>query len=158
MSTINPFIYGIHEAFLILFGTLIAISSNFVLNYLNNRKKERHSASILLHDLKSIEWHARHDGENITNFRYTPDWQALVAECHFLTEPHIIMLYKIYDEVHCCNVRFSLAIQREANNLHFDYGTLEKLRGFIASDEWLSVKKCLERKGKGKEHHGGKNG
>ena len=135
---------------MILFGTLIAISASFVLNYMNNRQKEKHSASILLHDLKSIEWHARNTDESVTNFRYTPDWQALVAECHFLTERHIILLYKIYDEVHGCNVRFSLASQRQAENLNFDYGSLEKLRDFIDSDEWASVKKYLERKGKGK--------
>jgi len=151
MATFTPVV---SEPLLILFGTLIAFCANFILHYMNSRQRQKHSASILLHDLLSIEYYLHRDendllGDRVANLRYTENWQRLVAECSFLKERQVQVLYKVYDNVYEYNHLFPIETAADPdlkNWLYKGNRPLAKLKRTIADDEWGALIDCLKRK------------
>lgn len=102
------------------------------------KKLERHAASILYYDLKSLEKYFRETEENV-NLRYSSDWQTMLSNCSFLTEENVMYLYKIYDEAYNYNIAFDLV---DIRNKRFKK---EKMM------EYKKLKRLIFKKVKGKD-------
>ena len=76
-------------------------------------KKEKHVASILYFDIKSIESYLKYERSSV-NLRYSENWQSVVAECSFLSGKQVEYIYKIYDLVYNYNY-FYHAIEMKIN-------------------------------------------
>lgn len=99
----------------------------------DRRKKEKkiqegHAASMLLYDLRSIEYYVTHERSSV-NLRYTDDWQSLVASCSFLKDHYIEYIYKIYEEVYNYNYYYKLKEKKGTVNKEEvpQYKTLQEI-------------------------------
>jgi hypothetical protein len=71
----------------------------------DRKQQERHYASMLYYDLRSIENYVLKE-ESSVDIRYSSDWQSIVSECTFLKPSYVENLYKIYDLVYNFNYHF----------------------------------------------------
>ena len=88
-----------------VFGSLGTYFIEFVKRNKEKKALESHAASILYHDLKSIEQYLREE-KQFVNLRYSQEWQNMVTDCFSLDDESIMYLYKIYDEVYNYNASF----------------------------------------------------
>jgi len=95
-------------------GAFIFLAVAFEKNA-DRRSRRSHNASILYHDLQSIyyyiwsryQWEAAHVRQSQLNIRYNADWQSRIANCDFIKDEHVQLLYWIYDNVYDYNQAFS---------------------------------------------------
>ena len=94
-------------ALLVLFGALIggliAFFGEFMYRRRVEKSKQQHSASILYYDLKSIQAYTLDDLIDVVDVRYTPEWQRYVANCIFLRNHEVALIYEIYNRVYNYN-------------------------------------------------------
>jgi len=82
-------------------GGAITFIGESVYRKCEEKSNQRHSASILYNDLKSIQTYLlRMPQEDVFNIRYTLEWQRYVANCVFLKSHEIALIYEIYDMVY----------------------------------------------------------
>lgn len=82
-----------------LFGTILG---GWLANRNANRQQTKFAASVLYNDLMSIERYLINERSSV-NLRYSDNWQNLVADCSFLRNEDLELLYLIYDEVYNFN-------------------------------------------------------
>ncbi len=73
------------------------------------KSQEKHYASMIFNDLKSIKSYVDNikvDDNNVpsVNIRYYEQWQSVVAFCTFLNNDDIALIYEIYDKVYDYNM------------------------------------------------------
>lgn len=98
-----------------LIGAIFTGICTFLIEKHNRKNEEKmeesHAASLLLYDLKSIEYYLTQERSSV-NLRYTVNWQGIVASCSFLKDEQIQYIYKIYDETYNYNYYYSLKEQK----------------------------------------------
>lgn len=91
---------------------------------------QKKAASLLYHDIKSIERYLAHERSSV-NIRYSDDWQKMIENCFYLEEKYIDYIYSIYDEVYNYNYSYKhgqkhgLAFRKE------DISSYKKLQNMI---------------------------
>ena len=102
---------GITNAMLEIIGVFLASGLAHMLWLLQERKKDKesksHAASILYYDLKSIETYLGH-GRSAVNLRYSFEWKKMIANCSFLKDEQVEILYYIYDKIYDYNYFYNL--------------------------------------------------
>ena len=138
------------DFFLVILGAIIALLADFILRYLDSRSKQKHNASILLYDLKSIESYFTNpklkNEIHITNLRYTENWQTIIAECSFLSSEHIMLLYSVYDNVYDYNYLYNMNHNASNQWLTETNNSSNVIRSIIKNDKWHSIIDYLEKK------------
>ena len=89
-----------------IFGGLITFWGESIFRKRDYKGKQKHSATILYNDLKSIQKYLNEEFSDIVNIRYTNEWQSYAARCDFLGNHEIALLYEIYDTVYDYNKVF----------------------------------------------------
>ena len=82
-----------------LIGGAMTFLTEFIFRYKNKKDNESHFSSILYYDLKSIENFVLYDRSSV-DIRYSTQWQNLISNCSFLTDPQVEHLYNVYDSVY----------------------------------------------------------
>ena len=94
-----------------IIGVFLASGLAHMLWLLQERKKDKesksHAASILYYDLKSIETYLGH-GRSAVNLRYSFEWKKMIANCSFLKDEQVEILYYIYDKIYDYNYFYNL--------------------------------------------------
>ena len=84
-----------------IIGGVITFWGESVYRKREDKAKQQHSASILYNDLKSIQTYLNNDFSDVNvNIRYTDEWQRYVANCAFLENHDVALLYDIYGAVY----------------------------------------------------------
>lgn len=94
----------------IAIGAIGALMGGVYVYRQEGKKQERHAASILYYDLKSIEDYLRSEKGTI-NIRYSEDWQMMTSSCTFLADYYVKKIYEIYDLVYNYNYQYKLKEQ-----------------------------------------------
>lgn len=100
-TIIGAFVAGI-------LGVVSALLGGWFVGWREKKRKERFSASLLYNELKSIERYLIYDKKSPANIRYSDNWQNIIADCSFLDDNDISLLYLIYDEIYYYNYLFKL--------------------------------------------------
>lgn len=89
-----------------LIGGGITYLSQKYFREIDDKKREKHYASMIYYDLKSIETYLSKERSSV-NIRYSIKWQYIVAQCLFLSDENIEYIYSIYDYVYNYNFHFN---------------------------------------------------
>ncbi len=136
------FITTIMGAFIGMFATLYGGQRA----YLREKEgQESFSSAILYNDLRSIERYLALERSSV-NLRYSDDWQHMVANCPFLREEEIEIIYIIYDEVYNYNYRYKLK-EKMGPVVKEDIDSYRKLQRemFDTSKGYIDFKKNSEK-------------
>ena len=122
-------------------GIVGSLLGGWAAYWLEKRSQKRFAATILYNDLKSIERYLEQES-GLVNLRYSENWQDMVANCSFLTDDKVKIIYEIYDEVYNFNYKYQLK-EKEANFKKEDIDSYEKIKNimFGASTDY---KKLIE--------------
>lgn len=88
-------------------GGLFTLIGGIVVYKQERKSQQSHAASILYYDIKSIENYLKYERGSV-NLRYSEDWQRMIADCSFLKDQHIELLYNVYDGVYNYNYHYRL--------------------------------------------------
>lgn len=88
-----------------IIGGILTLITEIILRKIDEKQKEKHYASILYYDLKSIEDYILNERSSV-NIRYSFDWQGIVSNCTFLKPDYVKILYNIYDLLYNFNYHF----------------------------------------------------
>lgn len=109
-----------------LFGGVCTLVGGVVVYKREKKNQESHAASMLYYDLKSIETYLRCERGSV-NLRYTNNWQDTAANCSFLDDKDIEIIYGIYDMAYNYNYHYMLK-EREGSVSKEDISTYKDLQ------------------------------
>lgn len=125
-----------------LLGVLVTILFTIQQQKDSDIKKEKHAASILYYDLRSVEDYLKHE-RSAVNLRYSENWQNVVAECSFISCKQVEYIYKIYDLVYNYNYFYHAIEIKNKSVSKEEIPQYEKLKEllFDASDGYIDEMK-----------------
>ena len=98
---------GIVEIVCVVVGAAIAILTDIVWNWYNQKKNEKHNARLLYYDLKSVTKYVLHhviyEDKTFLSIRYNTDWQIVLMELENLNLEQVELIYDFYDAVYDYN-------------------------------------------------------
>lgn len=118
--------------------TLVGVIVGFLLTYLSVEyqskkdviKSESHAASLIYYDLKSLEDYLVNERSSV-NLRYNNEWQTMIANCSFLKDSSIKLIYKIYDKAYNYNDFYAKKRTQSESFVKADIPQYDELREII---------------------------
>lgn len=129
-------------------GVVSALLGGWFVGWREKKRKERFSASLLYNELKSIERYLIYDEKSLANIRYSDNWQNTIADCSFLNDDDISLLYLIYDEIYYYNYLFKLmeegkSVENEKRELFKNLR--ERIFNISINERYYKLTKRLEK-------------
>lgn len=115
-------------------GGLVTYCSEKHFRNSDKKQQEKHYASMLYYDLKSIEDYLLYEKSSV-DIRYSVDWQHLVTNCSFLKPEYVSYIYNIYDGIYNFDFLFQRNKEQGIPNIKENSLSYKKLQGLLKKDE-----------------------